>query len=60
LLGALTLFVLQSNKISNDYKVPIRLTPMYAENVLCDNKLKADKLRRYEAISLENLYNNTK
>ena len=47
-------------EISNDYKVPIRLSPMYAENVLCDNKLKADKLRRYEAISLEKFYISSK
>ena len=45
-------------EISNDYKVPVRLTPMYAENVLNNNKLKADKLRRYEAISLEKMYTN--
>jgi len=43
-------------EISSDYKVPIRLTPMYAHNKIQESGLKPDKLRRYEAISLEKLY----
>jgi len=43
-------------EISSDYKVPIRLTPMYAHIKIEESGLKPDKLRRYEAISLEKLY----
>ena len=47
-------------EISNTYKVPIRLTPMYAENCIHDKMIKVDKIRRYEAISLESIYKNIK
>jgi GTPase SAR1 family protein len=45
-------------EISNTYKIPIRLTPMYAENFIHDKLIKADKIRRYDAISLESMYKN--
>lgn len=45
-------------EISNTYKVPIRLTPMHAENFIHDKLIKADKIRRYDAISLESMYKN--
>ena len=47
-------------EISNTYNVPIRLTPMYAENCIHDKTTKPDKVRRYEAISLESVYKNIK
>ena len=46
--------------ISNTNKIPIRLTPMYAENFIHDKSIKADKIRRYEAISLESMFKNIK
>jgi hypothetical protein len=45
-------------EISNEYKIPIRLTPMYAVLKTHEIGLKPDKIKRYEAISLENIYNN--
>ena len=45
-------------EVSTDYKVPIRLTPMYAQNIINENKLKSDKIKRYESISLESMYKN--
>jgi len=47
-------------EISSEYKVPIRLTPMYAYLKTKDTSLKPDKIRRYEAISLETMINNMK
>jgi len=45
-------------EISNEYKIPIRLTPMYAYLKIKEGKLKPDKIKRYEAISLEHMFNN--
>lgn len=45
-------------EISTEYKVPIRLTPMYAQMKVKEAGLKPDKIKRYEAISLETMYNN--
>jgi GTPase SAR1 family protein len=45
-------------EISNKNKIPIRLTSMYAENFIHDKSVKADKIRRYDAISLESMYKN--
>jgi hypothetical protein len=45
-------------EISNEYKIPIRLTPMYAYLKIKEGNLKPDKIKRYEAISLEHMYNN--
>lgn len=45
-------------EISNEYKIPIRLTPMYAQIKMKESGLKPDKIKRYEAISLETIYNN--
>jgi hypothetical protein len=45
-------------EISNEYKVPIRLTSMYAFLKTKDSSLKADKIKRYEAISLETIIKN--
>ena len=45
-------------EISTDYKVPIRLTPMWAYLRTKDASLKPDKIRRYEAISLETMVKN--
>jgi len=47
-------------EISNEYKIPIRLTPMYAVLKMKEAGLKSDKIKRYEAISLETMYNNIK
>ena len=45
-------------EISNEYKVPIRLTPMYAYIKIKEGNLKPDKIKRYEAISLEHMFKN--
>ena len=45
-------------EISKDYGVPIRLTPMCAQIKMKESGLKQDKLKRYEAISLESIYKN--
>lgn len=45
-------------EISSESKVPIRLTPMYAQLYSEKPDLKPDKIRRYEAISLEKMYKN--
>jgi hypothetical protein len=45
-------------EISNEYNVPIRLTPMYAQIKMREAGLKPDKIKRYEAISLESMYKN--
>jgi len=36
--------------------VPVRLAPMYAHAEIQNGSLRPDKVRRYEAISLEKLY----
>lgn len=45
-------------EISNTHKIPIRLTPTFAENFIHDKSIKADKVRRYDAVSLESMYRN--
>ena len=45
-------------EISNDNKVPIRLTPMYAQLYAERTDLKPDKIRRYQAISLNSMMKN--
>jgi len=45
-------------ELSNTNKIPIRLTPMYAETCVQNKSLKADKIRRYDAISLESIVRN--
>lgn len=42
-------------EISNENKVPIRLTPMYAQLYAENSSLKPDKIRRYQAIALESI-----
>ena len=42
-------------EISETHNVPVRLGPMYSECEILSGKLKPDKIRRYQAISLENL-----
>jgi hypothetical protein len=43
-------------EISEKRKVPVRLAAMYAFSEIQSGSLKPDKVRRYEAVSLENLY----
>lgn len=43
-------------EISETNGVPVRLGPMYSEHHILNNQLKPDKVRRYQAISLENLH----
>jgi hypothetical protein len=43
-------------EISESHSVPVRLGPMYAESDIVGGTLKSDKVRRYQAISLENLH----
>jgi GTPase SAR1 family protein len=43
-------------EISENESVPVRLSPMYSEHYIMNNQLKPEKLRRYQSISLENLY----
>ena len=43
-------------EISETHSVPVRLGPMYSEYDIINGSLKPDKVRRYQAISLENLY----
>lgn len=43
-------------EISEAHSVPVRLGPMYSEYDIINGSLKPDKVRRYQAISLENLY----
>jgi hypothetical protein len=42
--------------ISESRGVPVRLAPMYAHAEIQSGSLRPDKIRRYEAISLENFY----
>jgi hypothetical protein len=42
--------------ISESREVPVRLAPMYAHAEIQSGSLRPDKIRRYEAISLENFY----
>jgi hypothetical protein len=43
-------------EISENESVPVRLSPMYSEHYIMNNQLKPEKLRRYQSVSLENLY----
>jgi hypothetical protein len=43
-------------EISEAHSVPVRLGPMYSEYDIINGSLKPDKVRRYQAISLENLH----
>jgi hypothetical protein len=43
-------------EVSETRGVPVRLAPMYAHTEICSGHLRPDKVRRYEAISLENFY----
>lgn len=43
-------------EISEEESVPVRLSPMYSECYVKNKQLKPDKLKRYQSISLENLY----
>jgi hypothetical protein len=43
-------------EVSEKYDVPVRLAPMYAELEIRAGNLKADKIRRYQAISLQHLH----
>jgi hypothetical protein len=43
-------------EISESHSVPVRLGPMYSEYDIINGSLKPDKVRRYQAISLENLH----
>jgi GTPase SAR1 family protein len=45
-------------EISESNSVPVRLGPMYSEHYILNNQLKPDRVRRYQAISLENLHRN--
>ena len=42
-------------EVSEKHSVPVRLAPMYAELEIQAGNLKADKIRRYQAISLQHL-----
>lgn len=44
------------SEISESYKIPVRLAPMYAFTEIQSGSLRPDKVRRYEALSLEHLY----
>ncbi len=44
-------------EISETYKVPVRMSPMYAYKELCKGGIRPDRIRRLEGISLQRLYN---
>jgi hypothetical protein len=44
-------------EVSEKRKAPVRLAPMYAFTEIESGSLRPDKVRRYEAVSLEHLYN---
>lgn len=44
-------------EISETYKVPVRMSPMYAYKELCKGGIRPDRIRRLEGISLQKLYN---
>ena len=44
-------------EISETYKVPVRMSPMYAYRELCKGGIRPDRIRRLEGISLQRLYN---
>jgi hypothetical protein len=43
-------------EIAESRKIPVRLAPMYAFTEIQSGSLRPDKVRRYEALSLEHLY----
>jgi hypothetical protein len=45
-------------EISEKRVAPVRIAPMYAFTEIQDGALRPDKVRRYEAVSLEHLYKN--
>jgi hypothetical protein len=45
-------------EISETYKVPVRMSPMYAYKELCRGGIRPDRIRRLEGISLQKLYTN--
>jgi hypothetical protein len=45
-------------EISETRGAPVRIAPMYAFSEIQKGELKPDKVRRYEAVSLEHLYKN--
>ncbi len=47
-------------EISETRGVPVRMAPMYANLDIQSGALRQDKVRRYEAISLENFFNTVK
>lgn len=45
-------------EISETYKVPVRMSPMYAYKELCKGGIRPDRIRRLEGISLQKMYGN--
>lgn len=45
-------------EVSEKRDAPVRISPMYAFTEIKEGSLKLDKVRRYEAVSLEHLYKN--
>jgi hypothetical protein len=45
-------------ELSDTYKVPVRMSPMYAFTDLTKGGLRPDRIRRLEGISLQKLYSN--
>jgi hypothetical protein len=44
-------------ELSDTYKCPVRMSPMYANTELVRGGIKPDRIRRLEAISIQKLYN---
>jgi hypothetical protein len=44
-------------ELSDTHKVPVRMSPMYANTELSRGGIKPDRIRRLEAISIQKLYN---
>jgi hypothetical protein len=44
-------------ELSDTHKVPVRMSPMYANTELARGGIKPDRIRRLEAISIQKLYN---
>ena len=43
-------------ELSDTYKVPVRMSPMYAYKELCKGGIRPDRIRRLEGISLQKFY----
>ncbi len=43
-------------ELSDTYKVPVRMSPMFAYKELCKGGIRPDRIRRLEGISLQKLY----